>query len=77
MKYTSDDFPALLSDVDDIYAGKGEKSVHFDLRKEKPAEDDLKKALLGRTGTLRAPAMKVGKTLIVGFNEDMYREIFG
>jgi len=77
MKYSSEDFPTLLNGIDDIYAGKGKKFVYFNLRKEKPGEDDLKKALLGRSGTLRAPAMKVGKTLIVGFNEDMYREIFG
>lgn len=31
-------------------------------------------ALLGPTGNLRAPALRVGKTLLVGFSEDVYRE---
>ena len=30
--------------------------------------------LLGPTGNLRAPAAVVGKTLVVGFNEEVYRE---
>ena len=32
-------------------------------------------AMLGPTGNLRAPVVKVGKTLLVGFNEDQYREV--
>jgi hypothetical protein len=31
-------------------------------------------ALLGPTGNLRAPALRVGKTLLVGFHEEVYRE---
>jgi len=32
--------------------------------------------MLGPTGNLRAPCLRVGKTLIVGFNEDLYEAIF-
>jgi arsenate reductase-like glutaredoxin family protein len=31
--------------------------------------------ILGRTGNFRAPAVKKGRTLMIGFNEEMYREI--
>ena len=31
-------------------------------------------AMLGPTGNLRAPALRVGKTLLVGFSEQVYRE---
>ncbi len=31
-------------------------------------------ALLGPTGNLRAPALRIGKTLLVGFHEEVYRE---
>ena len=31
-------------------------------------------ALLGPTGNLRAPTLRVGKTLLVGFSEEVYRE---
>lgn len=29
-------------------------------------------AMLGPTGNLRAPCLRVGKTLLVGFNEEAY-----
>jgi hypothetical protein len=34
-------------------------------------------AMLGPTGNLRAPCLRAGKTVIVGFNEDLYKQIFG
>ena len=34
-------------------------------------------AMLGPTGNLRAPCLVAGKTVLVGFNEDVYAEIFG
>ena len=34
-------------------------------------------AFLGPTGNLRAPTLVVGNTVLVGFNEDTYSEVFG
>ncbi|MEZ6006130.1 MAG: ArsC family (seleno)protein, partial [Planctomycetota bacterium] len=34
-------------------------------------------AMLGPSGNLRAPTIRKGKTLIVGFHEELYEEIFG
>ena len=34
-------------------------------------------AMLGTTGNLRAPTMVVGDTLLVGFNEALFTEVFG
>jgi len=45
-----------------------------------PVEENkqvLLKEAMGRSGNLRAPSVVVGKHLVVGFNEAMYREIFG
>lgn len=67
----------LAADVDEIYAAKGSKVVHIDLRKEKPKSEELAALLLGPTGNLRAPAIRQGRKLIVGFNEDAYRKLFG
>jgi arsenate reductase-like glutaredoxin family protein len=50
--------------------------VHFDLKKDKPDEGELLKAMLGPTGNLRAPTLRVGNTLLIGFNEDMYQAVF-
>ncbi len=34
-------------------------------------------AMLGPTGNLRAPTIRKGKTVLVGFNEDVFRKLFG
>ena len=36
---------------------------------------DLVEAMLGPTGNLRAPCIRVGKTLLVGFNADAYSDV--
>ena len=72
-----DDALAVLKAVKQVYAAKGKKVVHFDLTKDKPTEDELAKVLLGPTGNLRAPALRIGKTLIVGFNQETYEEVVG
>ena len=33
-------------------------------------------AMLGPTGNLRAPTIRVGKTVVVGFADEVYQEIF-
>ena len=49
----------------------------MDLKKDSPTAEEIKKVLLGPTGNLRAPTLRKGKTLIVGFNEEMYDELVG
>lgn len=34
-------------------------------------------AMLGPTGNLRAPTVRIGDTVVVGYNEDVYREALG
>ena len=34
-------------------------------------------AMLGPTGNLRAPTIRVGKTVVVGFNDEVFQEVFG
>lgn len=68
---------ALVKKVNKVYAAKGKKVVYYDLKKDKPNDDDLAKVLLGPTGNLRAPAIRKGKTLVVGFDEGTYQKVFG
>ena len=67
----------LLDGMSKLYVAKGKKVTQVDLKKEKPSDAELKKLLLGPTGNLRAPTLRKGKTLIVGFNDEMYDELFG
>ena len=68
---------ALVKKVNEVYAAKGKKVVHINLKKDKPSDDELAKVLLGPTGNLRAPAIRKGKTLVVGFDEETYAKVFG
>lgn len=45
------------------------------MKKEPPQDDVLLAHLLGPTGNLRAPTVKVGNTLLVGFQDEAYGEI--
>ena len=67
----------LLSKIDEVYAAKGKKVVHFNLKKDKPSQEQLLAVILGPTGNLRAPSAIVGKKLIVGFDPDTYSELVG
>lgn len=66
---------ALIRAVDEIYASKGKQVVHLDLREEKPNAVTLRGLLLGPTGNLRAPTLRKGRTLIVGFDEATYAQL--
>ncbi len=60
--------------MDAIFAARGKKVVAFHPKSDKPEETVLLEHLIGRSGNLRAPTAIIGKTMIVGFNADLYRE---
>jgi arsenate reductase-like glutaredoxin family protein len=64
----------LLEGVTDLFVARGKKTVHLDLATTRPSDEELLGLLLGRSGTLRAPTLRRGGTLIVGFNPDVLRE---
>ena len=66
---------ALAKTVHKIVVAKGKNVVTFDMKKEPPDDDVLAAYLLGPTGNLRAPTLRKGKTLLVGFNEGAYNDI--
>lgn len=65
----------LAQSVDEIYATKGSNRVYFNLKQEKPDQDQLLAAMLGPTGNLRAPILKKGRVLLVGFDQENYSKI--
>ena len=58
-----------------IIVAKGRKVVEFEPR-GKP-DDAVLDAMVGTTGNLRAPLLRVGKTLLVGFDADSYAGVLG
>lgn len=63
----------MLKSADHVYIAKGKKTVHFDLKKDKPEE--IVPLMLGPTGNLRAPLVRKGRTILVGFEEAMHRAV--
>ena len=61
---------AILGSARELIVGRGRKFQVLD-----PARDDREEILklcLGRTGNLRAPTLKIGDRVVVGFNDEMY-----
>jgi arsenate reductase-like glutaredoxin family protein len=77
IKYPAEEAKKLLEGMTKLIALKGTKIVVFDLKKSPPDDETLFSHLIGPTGNLRAPTVKVGKTLVVGFNEEGYRDVLG
>ena len=67
----------LLDGIDRLVAMRGKRITSYDLKKDRPDDATLLGHLLGPTGNLRAPTARVGRTLLVGFNDDTYRELLG
>ena len=65
----------LLTGMQELYVAKGKKVVHIDLRNDSPGDTELAKLLLGPTGNLRAPTVRQGKRVFVGFEESMYDQL--
>jgi arsenate reductase-like glutaredoxin family protein len=70
-----DEALALAKAADRVIVARGKKVVTFDMKKDPPDDDMLAAYLLGPTGNLRAPTLRKGKTLLVGFGEEAYREL--
>ena len=68
---------ALARSVKQLYVTRGKKVVHFDMKRDAPDDETLLNLMLGPVGNLRAPTVRRGNTLIVGFDADTYTEILG
>ncbi len=84
MKATSDatkekqgraDALRLARGVRTVVVAKGQKVTTLNMRKDAPDDDTLAGLLLGPTGNLRAPTLRQGQTLYVGFSEEMFQQL--
>ena len=76
MKFPRDEALALARESRHVLVANRKKLLRFDLDGE-VSDEEIAKAILGRSGTLRAPAIRVGDTFIVGFHPEGYAELFG
>lgn len=72
-KLGADEAAEIASGSSKVYVAKGKKLDVFDVKKS--ALDEVVAKMLGPTGNLRAPTMRIGKTTVVGFNEETFAEV--
>lgn len=77
VKLAKRDVVTILRGTNRILAMKGKKWVDWDLKRDPPVEKELYGMLMGPTGNLRAPSVRSGKTLVVGFLEEPWKSMFG
>lgn len=67
----------LAKQVTEVYATFKRFLLFMNLKGSRRDADALARMILGRTGRLRPPALKCGTTLIVGYDEELYRRVLG
>ena len=74
-RYGVSDLKKLFAGASRVVVAKGKRVQSFVPGKDSAKE--IEAAALGPTGNLRAPAIKTGKTWLIGFNEEAYAERLG
>ena len=72
-KLGRDDAISLARRCDTLIVAKGKKVTTFQVSGS--PDEEMVNAMLGPTGNLRAPAVRSGRTLLVGFDEQKYAEV--
>ena len=62
----------VLAAAREINVAKGKKRLVFDPRRD--SRETILKETLGRSGTLRAPTLRIGDRLLVGYNDELYAQ---
>ena len=73
-KLARKDAAALAKQASRVVVAKGKKVSEF---AGGSAGKDVVDAMLGPTGNLRAPTIRRGKTVLVGFNEELFEDVLG
>ena len=63
----------LLKEASRVYVGMRGKFSQW--RPAPLSREEIMSQAIGRSGNLRAPALKVGDVYIIGFSEEMYKSI--
>ena len=58
-----------------VFVAKGKKISEF--KPAGKASAEIVAAMLGPTGNLRAPTIRKGKTVVVGYNDELFEQLFG
>ena len=65
----------VLDGITMLHVVKGKRVVSTPLADSRPPDETLRALLLGPSGNLRAPTLKTGTSLIVGFDPAIYQQV--
>lgn len=63
----------LLAEAEKVYVAVGQQILEFD--PVTADRDVFLKKVIGPSGNLRAPALRVGKVFYIGYHPDMYKKL--
>ncbi len=67
----------LVRSAAQVWIARGKKVVHLDLKKDQPTDEELTKLIIGPSGNLRAPTIRRGQKLYIGFHPQEFPKLLG
>lgn len=64
---------SFLKEASTVYVASGQKTLTF--KPDSASKEELISKATGRTGNLRAPALRIGDDLYIGYNAAMYEAL--
>ncbi len=70
---SGDDVWGLVEGAEKVVVTSGKKILEYNPKTDD--KEEIVAKISGRTGNLRAPALRIGNSYYIGFNEDLYDQI--
>ena len=65
----------LAQAAEQIFSARGKKVTRLNLRRDRPTQAAIASSMLGPSGNLRAPTVRIGRSLVVGFHVETYKQV--
>jgi len=75
VSFSASDLANVVGNAATAYAVRGKKVTTLDLTEDALTSDIVRASLLGPTGNLRAPAILIGGSFVVGFSQELYQQL--
>ena len=75
IKFDAAESLKLIRQAKQLWVARGQSMSSVDLKAV--SDDELTALVTGRSGTLRAPAIRAGSKMFIGFNRDVFEEQLG
>jgi hypothetical protein len=70
------DLAVVFEEANKVLVAKGKKLLVFDMKSTAASDPEFRKAVIGPSGYLRAPTLRTGKTMLVGFHAEAFSDRF-